>query len=229
MSCTRGCLPCAFPRYNRTIMKRWLLLALLAFPALAQLTVEPAGPCAADGVSDGVKAVLANPGYRVKDSSGAAFVEVWLAKAVPTEKSADLPRGADFASIPANALLGVIRYAKPGGDFRGQPIPAGVYTMRYNVHPEDGNHQGVAPGRDFILLMPVAVDKDAAAKLSFDEAVELSRKASGTAHPAVLFLSAPESGAKFPAVRRNSENHDILQVKIGAVELGITLVGKSEG
>ncbi len=206
---------------------RLVAVCLLAWPVLAQYAVEPAGACSAEGVSDAVKAGLEAAGHRVKDSSGAVFAEVWLSKAIPIEKSSE-QRAADFA-LPLNALVGVIRYAQAAGDFRGQPIKAGVYTMRYNLHPEDGNHQGVAPRRDFVMLSPVSVDTDPAAKLSYDAAVDLSRKASGGPHPLVLFLVSPESGAKFPSVRRTSENHEVLQVKSGSVELGITLVGKSEG
>lgn len=206
-----------------------LALCLLTLPAAAQFTVESAGPCAAEGLSGSVKAALQAEGYRVKDSSGGVFVEAWLSKAIPADESAERRRGSDFPFLAPQTLVGVIRYVRDGADFRGQPIQPGVYTMRYNVHPEDGDHQGVAPRRDFVLLTPVTVDQDAGAKLTFEAMVAMSRKASGTNHPSVLFLEAPESGAKFPGVHHNSDNHDVLQLKSGKVELGIVVVGKSEG
>jgi hypothetical protein len=56
----------------------------------------------------------------------------------------------------------------------------------------------------------------------------MSRKASGTQHPAVLFLMSPESGAKFPSIHRTGENHEVLMVKSGELEMSIVIVGKAE-
>ena len=202
------------------------LASLLVFPALAQYAVEPAGPCSAEGVADSVKATLEAGGHRVKDPGGAVYVEVWLNKAIPIEKGGEA-RGSDFSMLTPGTMVGVIRYAKAGADFRGQAIQPGVYTMRFNLQPEDGDHQGASPRRDHLLLAPVAADPDTAAKPNFDAAVALSRKASGTQHPSVLFLLSPDSGAKFPSMN-HAGNRDILQVKSGSLALGITVAGKAE-
>lgn len=223
----------SFLRYNQIMFRlktsavRLAAVVAFAFPALAQYTLEPAGPCPCEGVSDSMKSALAADGYRVKDGSGAAFVEVWLAKSIPTVKPAEEPRGSDFPSLPLNAFIGVIRYAREGADFRGQKIKAGVYTMRFNLQPEDGNHQGASPRRDHLLLAPVSADQDPAASLTFEQEVDLSKKASGTNHPLVLFLVLPESGANYPSLQQ-SGNKVVLQVKGGATDLGITVVGKAE-
>ena len=44
----------------------------------------------------------------------------------------------------------------------------------------------------------------------------------------VLFLSAPSSGAKFPGLHQTAAHHQVLLVKSGSLELGITVVGKAE-
>jgi hypothetical protein len=206
---------------------RFLLACALAFPAAAQFTLEPAGPCTAEGVQDAIKAALEPNGHRVKEPGGAVLVEVWLAKAIPNEKPADQPRGSDFPTLPVGALVGVIRYAKAGGDFRGQPIQPGVYTMRFNLQPEDGDHQGASPRRDHVLLTPASVDADPNSRPGFDDLVAMSRKASGTAHPQVLFLMAPESAASFPSVH-HAHGREALLVKGGSQALGIVVVGKAE-
>ena len=202
------------------------MLSLAVVPARAQYTVEPASPCPGEGVSDSIKAVLQPDCYRVKDPSGAAFVEVWLNKSIPSDKGGSVG-GSEFSFIPVNTLVGVIRYAKASADFRGQAIKPGVYTMRFNLQPEDGDHQGASPRRDHLLLAPASADQDAGAKLNFDQEVGLSKQASGTSHPSVLFMPRPESGAKFPSMRSGG-NRQILQVKSGSVELGIVVVGKAE-
>ena len=203
-----------------------LFAALLVYPALAQYTVESAGACSAEGVSAAVKGLLEADGHRVKDSSG-PFVEVWLRKDIPTQKAAEASRGSDFSTLAPATVVGVIRYAKNGADFRGQPISAGTYVMRFNLQPEDGDHQGASPRRDHLLLSPAAADQDPNAPYNFDAAVDISRKVSGTRHPAVLFLATPESGANFPSIQQHGSRQQ-LQVKSGAVAMGIVVVGKAE-
>jgi hypothetical protein len=155
----------------------------------------------------------------VKDPNGDVWMEVQINKTIPIEKVADPPRGADFPQIPPGALLGTIRYLQPGGDFCGKPIPPGSYTMRYGLLPEDGAHQGVAPRRDFVLLSPAAADRDAAARPSYEALVEMSRKASGSSHPAILFLTA---------TKEQRPRLQVVWFKNAAVEFGIIVVGKAE-
>src|SRR5262249_58677914 len=90
-------------------------LLLAAIPAFADYTTTPAsGPCSCEGVSDAVKSVLDPAGYNVKDASGAPYVEVWLAKNIPSGNQP--PGGADFA-IPPTTIDRVIHYATGGSDF----------------------------------------------------------------------------------------------------------------
>ena len=169
---------------------------------------------------------LAEP-VSVKDPSGADWIEIRIHKAVPVQKVDNSIRGADLPQIPQAAFLGTIRYVKPGGDFCGKPIPPGVYTMRYWLLPEDGAHQGVAPRRDSVLLSAIEAERDNEARPSYEQLVDMSRKASGTTHPAVLFLTVPEPGAGFPSVRQQGRWR-VVQVKSGEVELGIVVAGKAE-
>jgi hypothetical protein len=208
----------------RSVSVCLLGLAALVFPAAAEMTVGPAS--GAPGLPDTLKSALAPEGFAVKDG-GAGFVQVWLNKSIPTEKSSEAPRGSDFTNLPVGAFIGVIQYSKDGGDFRGQSIKAGVYTMRFALQPEDGNHQGASPRRDHLVLSRAADDQDPNAKPNFDAMVDMSKKASGTNHPLVLFLTLPQSSAKFPGVD-SSGGKQVLNVKSGSVELGITIVGKAE-
>ncbi len=199
-------------------------LLALVLPAAAEMTVGPAS--GAPGLPDAVKSALAPEGFAVKDG-GAAFVQVWLNKSIPSEKSAEAPRGSDYPNLPVGAFVGVIQYSKGANDFRGQAIKPGVYTMRFARQPEDGDHQGASPRRDHLLLVPISVDQDPNSKPAFEALADMSKKASGTNHPLVLFLPLPQSGAKFPGVD-SSGGKQVLNVKSGSVELGITIVGKAE-
>ena len=127
--------------------------------------------------------VIASSGYRVGSSTGPAC-EIWFRKSIPTgAQSAD---NSIVFGIAQGTLLGVIRFPAKWEDRRGQPINPGIYTLRYSNYPVDGAHQGVAPQRDFALMTPVSDDSDPNSTPAFGALVQMSRKASGSPHPAVL-------------------------------------------
>jgi hypothetical protein len=211
-------------------MKRLILLpliwALVAFPVLAQdYKVEPV-TAATPGLPDAYSKVIQAQGVRVVGASG-AWCEVWLAKSLVVGAKPD--DDAISFGIAQGTLLGVLRFPGPGADRRGQVIPAGVYTLRYSVFPVDGAHSGVAPQRDFALLTPLAADADPAAKPAFDDLVKMSRKASGSPHPAVLSLETPPAGATAPSVVKEGEHDWTLTVKAGDLTFSIIVAGKTEG
>ena len=56
------------------------------------------------------------------------------------------------------------------------------------MFPINGDHQGVAPQRDFMVLTRIADDTDPNATPDFNTLMASSRKASGTPHPLVLSI-----------------------------------------
>src|SRR5438132_13195555 len=85
-------------------------------------------------------------------------------------------------------------------------MSAGFYSLRYELIPDDGNHLGAAPNRDFLLLIPVAADTDPNAALKFQELVSLSRKATGTKHPGPLNLVQAESRTAAAVSKDDKDN-----------------------
>lgn len=199
-----------------------LFLCSAAF-AFAQYKMEPAGAPPSDLA---FASALQQQGVKILGPSGSLYCELWLrAQMSSGPKSTD---DAVTLSIPQGALLGVIRFAGPAQDRRGQPLKAGTYTLRYSQYPVNGDHQGVAPQRDFALLVPAADDKDPAATPAFDALAAMSAKASGTPHPAVLSIWNSTSD-KFPNFGKQGEHDWVLDNKVGDVPISIILVGKFEG
>ena len=198
------------------------MTAGIAFP---QYKLESAGPPPA-GVPAAIAGTLQKDGSKVVAGNGTAFCEVWFRSSVPsgpktTEDGVTLP------TIPQGALLGALQFPARGADRRGQNIKPGVYTLRYALQPVNGDHQGVAPQRDFLVMVPVADDPGPDAKPGFDDLVKLSSKASGTPHPAVLSMSS-SSNSKFPELKKEGENDWALHAKIGDTAVEVILVGKVE-
>jgi hypothetical protein len=209
------------------IKRCFLLLAgalLAASMVLAQdYKLEPIAT-AAPGLPAAYAALIENGGYRITGPSG-PWSEIWFRKSIPAgAKPAD---NAIVFPIAQGTLLGILRFPATGADRRGQTIKPGIYTLRYALQPVDGAHVGAAPQRDFALLTPIANDADPNTTPAYDALVQMSTKASGTPHPAVLSIEPP-SGSTFPSITKEGDHDWVLNVKIGDLPVAIIVAGKVE-
>ena len=166
--------------------------------------VESLGALTDSSVADSVRSGLENKGYRITLEDGSVACELWFMKGIAGQSKE--VAGAVYSELAESTLVGVLHFSQPGSDYRGQPIASGYYTLRYELLPNDGNHLGAAANRDFLLLVPAAADKDPATNPKPAELIELSRKASGTHHPAPLSLVQPDNSPS-PSVTKAEEDH----------------------
>jgi hypothetical protein len=162
-------------------------------------------------VPDTVWQALDPKGYRVLLDDGSVACEVWFRASVPdsgNKESGD----ALYPELARSTMVGVISIPKAATDYRGDAIRPGFYTLRYELLPSDGNHLGVAPNPDFLLAIPVTADPDPKAEFKDQELIDLSRKTTGTRHPAVLNLA--QAGGDIPGVSKDEEDHWIFSVKL---------------
>ena len=141
---------------------------------------------------------------------------MWLRGAQPADARSS-EQNITLPEVPHGALMGVISFPAGASDRRGQAIKPGVYTMRYSQFPITGDHQGVAPQRDFLILSPLSEDKDGEANLKFDALMAMSRKGSGTTHPLILRLwkaDQPQRG-----LSKEGEHDWVPQRQIGKLPL----------
>jgi hypothetical protein len=172
-----------------------LILSVLALSisALGQSNkLETIGAIADTGASDALKKVLEPKGTRITIGDG-PYCDIWLRAGIPAGKSD--AQGAVYTTMGESVLVGVISFTRATTDFRGQALKPGTYTLRYAVHPADGNHLGISPIRDFLALVPVAMDQNPDAQPKFDELMKLSARVAGTNHPAVISLVQAEAGS----------------------------------
>jgi hypothetical protein len=163
---------------------------LLAFaPAEApKLALKHAKAEPPDALAEKVRKLLQAECEQVADADGNLVAEVWFRDSIPSRATADqVKNGLTYRELPEGVLLGAVRFSKPFVDFRKQDIPAGVYTLRFAIQPETGDHTGTAPHTEFALLSPAADDAS-------DEPLEgkalqkLSAKTTGGDHPGVMLL-----------------------------------------
>jgi hypothetical protein len=190
-----------------------------------QYRADRAGPPPPE-VAPGIARALEKPGFQIS-SNGAAYCEIWLRASLPSSPASQKQNVAlpnvTLGNIPQGALVGVIRFDAGGSDRRGQSIQAGVYTLRYGLMPMNGDHQGAAPQRDFLLLTPAAEDRDLKAAPDFDALVAMSRKASHTSHPAVL--SFWKAASDSPGFSQKGDTDWVLESTVGGTPIAIIVAG----
>lgn len=180
-----------------------ILFLAAALPAAAQTwraeAVELAPP---EELSAGIRETLSGAAIRVIGPEG-PLVEIWLRKTIPAKADPAAELGVLYPQFADGTLVGAARFLAEARDFRRQQTRAGVYTLRYSLLPVDGNHLGVSPQRDFLLLVPAANDTAAEPKPAA-ELHSASSRASGTTHPSIWSLQQPESG-EVPAVSHHAD------------------------
>ncbi|PYU01683.1 MAG: hypothetical protein DMG38_02340 [Acidobacteria bacterium] len=170
-------------------------LLLAAGSAFAQsYKAEPLNEAPPNELAAAVRTALSSTGIRVTGPSG-PLCDIWLGKAVPGKANAPQTLGVVYPQLAQGTLVSAIRLPTAVKDYRKQLIKPGVYTLRYALLPDNGNHMGVAPQRDFLLASPATDDQDAAT-VTIDQTLALSRKATGSNHPSVWSLGPPEDHPK---------------------------------
>jgi hypothetical protein len=168
----------------RTYWRIALAIVLLTSAALAADKVERIGPPPSD-LSDGLKQAVEQKGYRATLDDGWK-AEFWFARNLATAKK-EVP-AALYPELSDGEFVGVVNFPQGMSDYRGQSLAAGVYTLRYQLLPQDGNHLGVAPNPDFLLASPASADSRPEQGYVYRKLIALSAKSTGSNHPAVIAL-----------------------------------------
>jgi hypothetical protein len=217
----------------------WIAISIPVHGADAAYSVKETKTPLPEGLKDPIAKLMGDHSFQFFDAKGIVFCEVWVRKEVPAKATAEqIKNGLTYRELQEGTVLGVVQFPKAITDYRKQSIKAGVYTLRLGFQPENGDHMGTAPFNEFCLLVPAAEDKKTD-PLGGKELQELSTKASGTSHPAVLLLfpvALKDVGADAKVVDKG-EGHWVLTLKLdlkagdekASLGLGLTLIGVSAG
>jgi hypothetical protein len=214
-------------RQNLSIVALVLFILASVLATFAQTAkVEKLGPLTDASVPEALRKALEPAGYRVVLADGSVACELWLRQSIPGQAKTDV-EGVLYPQLAQSTLLGVISFPKASTDYKGEPIKPGAYTLRYELLPNDGNHMGVAPNRDFVLLIPAAADTDPDAKFTYNQLLDLSRAATRTQHPGPLSMVSGAGGAE-PSVAQNEDGNWVFSatLKVGSSDVPFGLIVK---
>ena len=196
----------------RSFTSAFVALFLTFAPSVSPLTDKPPAELAA-----GVASRLTPSAKLV---IGAATLDIWQVQTL--ERTGD---GPGWSTVESGTLVGAMRVAGEFKEIRGKAVKPGVYTLRYGLQPQNGDHLGISMFREFLLLSPAAIDTDPKV-LGFDGVVALSKEVIGTAHPASLSLDPPEDapGAVL-STYKNEHGHEGVVLQIGSLKFGLIVSG----
>jgi len=216
------------------------LLLLASAPTRAQeggkFSIKVSKEAPPSELKGGIGKLLGPDAIELLDGSGNKVCAIWLRKEVATDATAEqLQNGLSPRELKQTTVLGAVRFDKDWADIRKQKIKAGVYTLRLGFQPEDGDHAGVSPSKDFVAL--VTADKDTSpATMEPKELHEKSMKSIDTGHPAVLMLFAVSKAPAAPTLGRVEDKYWVVNTRLpvmaagkkGDLGFGLTLVGTPE-
>lgn len=192
------------------------LLLSLAPPQGASIAAEPLRDAAPAGIAASIRPLLA-PGVRAR--VGATVLDFWFVKSLPVKPDSG------WGAVREGALVGAVVISSEFRDIRGRLIKPGVYTLRYGLQPQNGDHLGVSPFREFLLLIPAPLDQDPADREQ-EATIDLSTKAVGGSHPAVWSIDPPVTSAAPMSTHKTELGHQALVVEVGGTHFGIVLIGR---
>ncbi|AWM39877.1 hypothetical protein GobsT_17490 [Gemmata obscuriglobus] len=193
---------------------KWLVLALSV--AVAPLAVSAAEPklsakvekvAPPDALAEPVRKLLDEQALVVRDGD-TELMTVWFRTEIPAKATEEqIKNGLTYREISEGTLVGAVRFPEKFTDFRKQEIAAGVYTLRFAVQPDIGDHTGTSPHPEFCLMSQAKEDGRADA-VEPKKLIEMSSLVNEGKHPAVL-LMWPNNGKDAARVQVVSKGNGV--------------------
>jgi hypothetical protein len=138
-------------------------------------------------LAEPVRKLLDEQALVVRDGE-TVIMRVWFRAAIPAKATEEqVKNGLTYREIPEGTLVGALEFPEEFTDYRKQKLPAGVYTLRFAIQPDIGDHTNTTPHPEFCLISPAGEDKSTE-DIEKMKLIELSSKVNEGRHPAVLLL-----------------------------------------
>ena len=142
--------------------------------------------------------------------------EFWFSAEVPLQ-SKPASAGKSLDAIKQATLLGAVAVSRDQRDYRDDELRAGVYTMRFALQPQDGNHLGTSEFNYFAVLTPAKIDNKLDGISDYKALVKASSKETSTDHPVILSLRPASSDqGDVPQLNTPVPEHKSVRVKVPA-------------
>ena len=142
--------------------------------------------------------------------------EFWFSAEIPLQ-SKPAATGKALDALKPATLLGAVAVSRDRRDYRDDDLRAGVYTMRFALQPQDGNHLGTSEFNYFAILTPATIDNKLDGISDYKALVKASSKETSTDHPVILSLRPASSDpGDVPQLNVPVPDHKSVRVKVPA-------------
>ncbi len=162
-----------------------------------------------------IRAKLQSKAVQLLDGEKPVY-EFWFSAELPLlSKPASAGKALD--AIKQATLLGAVAVSRDQRDYRDDELRAGVYTMRFALQPQDGNHLGTSEFNYFAVLTPAKIDNKLDGISDYKALVKASSKETSTDHPVILSLRPASSDqGDIPQLNTPAPDHKSVRVKVPA-------------
>jgi hypothetical protein len=174
-------------------------------------TAEQAPP---PQIGESIRGLLQPKAIQLMNGDKAAF-QLWLRQEIPLKSKPSSPAAA-LAAIPETTWLGALSIQADGfKDYKDNDIARGIYTIRFALQPQDGDHLGTAEFNYFAVLLPPDLDKETNSFTKFAPMVKASGKLTSSGHPQVLSLRPVSTpSGEIPAITEPAPEHKAIRLKL---------------
>jgi hypothetical protein len=191
-----------------------IVLALgFAISARAEFTVKSEGKAPPKELPSAISSLLDSATVQlVKD--GKPAIDLWWIKEIAL-KSLPASPDAGLKTMRETTLVGAAVVHSAQRDYKNNDIAPGVYTMRFALQPQDGDHLGTALFPYFVVLIPAKLDLTPDGINAYRPMVKASGKETSTGHPMVLSLRPMSKSVEgLPKLTEPQAEHRAVQVKV---------------
>jgi hypothetical protein len=216
---------------NRALLVAVVLLLAITTPA-ADVSVKTAETAPPKELGESIRAVLESKSVQLLEKDK-PILEIWFRGDLPLKSAA-----AKLDSIAEATLVGAVAVRGSGlTDYKNNDVPQGIFTARFLLQPQDGDHLGTAEFNYFIALIPADADKDLSGLDKFKPVTKASGKLTPSGHPLIISLRPVSQGSgSTPALTEPAAEHKAIRVKLSAkgpggeqIELPFDLVYEGHG
>ena len=180
----------------------------------AERTLKIVDKPAPKEIGESIRNVLQTKAVQLLDGEKVAL-EIWPRTELPL-KSKPSSGNDTLSAISETALVGAVVISEGGfRDYKDNEIPKGVYTARFGLQPQDGDHLGTAEFNYFVVLIAAETDKELNGFNQFRPMVKASGKLTSSGHPVVVSLRpAPSTETGTPKITEPIAEHKAIRLKL---------------
>jgi hypothetical protein len=202
-----------FQRFFLTLAAMVLFMGLAWSASSAEWSCKVIDKKPPTNLDASIQAILSPQAIQV--SKGKTLIyEIWLRTDTPL-KAKPKSTVESLNSLKETTLIGATQVFKEERDYREDELYTDLYTMRFSLQPQDGDHLGTSEHPYFAVLTPAKLDKKINGLNTYDELVETSGQDSATGHPFILSLWPVEKNEPGnPKMTQPAQDHEGVRVML---------------